>query len=334
MKGVLTVLLVLVVGGLLVLRRHRAATDTLRQMSLLLTEGRHAEVLAFPDLPRPYRPVATRVRATSALLTSQFPLALRLLDGLAGGRGVTQGAGASDDTLRAGALIGLGRYEEAAGLLGPDPAGALDRHQRAQVAVLTGDDVTAERLLAAPDDDPDLEAGRLRILGDFRARRLRFAEGDDLLQAALARFELSQMSGHEVDAAYCRINLATSALAQGGVEEALVHLAHARGLLAVRPDHAAGYAALHCAFVEAHATAGDAERSALHLAEARRLAEQIGSPAVDADVAHASAVAAWTLRRPEAADLLSDALVRRQGLGEWPDAHLLTQLLRELPRDG
>ena len=318
-----------VLVGVVLALEHLRAVRTLRRMTELALAGRHAEVVAHRAPPRQYLGVAARLRATSALLTGRYRLCLQLLDAPAGAAGPVLAE--HDAALRAASLLGLGRYDEASSLLGDDPAEPLHRHLRAQAAIETGDDATATRLLADPHQGPAEEAGRRRILADLHVRRGRTPEAEPLLRDALAVYAGSPTPGSDVDQGYCHAHLAASALARGDMSAALAELGMAERLLLARPDNDPGFLELACIAAEAHAAAGDLAAADDHLAKARRLAEEMDSPAARARAARAAGTVAWTLHRPEAPDLLKTALAQHAALGEEPAAAQVRRLLASPP---
>lgn len=322
------VVALVVLGGVVVVD-HLRAQHTLRRMRELMVAGRHAEVIAHREPPRRYVGVAARLRATSALLTGRYHRCLQLLETPAGAAAPVLAP--QDLAMRAMALLGLGRYDEAAAALGDDPVEPLHRHLRAQAAIETGQDWMATRLLADPHPVRVDEAGRRRILGDLHVRRGRPAEGEDLVRSALATYADSSMSAREVDMGYCHAHLASSALARGDVDAALAELGEAERLLLARPDNDPGFLELACIAAEAHAAARNPSAADEHLATARRLAEQVESPAARARVARAAGTVAWTLHRPDARDLLTSALAQHEALGERPAAAEVRRLLASPP---
>ena len=82
--------------------KHWRARRTLRSMTALLEGGEHDQVLAHQVPPKAYRPLAQRVRATSALLTGRNALTLTLLDDSRPGRAVAAQVGDVDTHLRGG----------------------------------------------------------------------------------------------------------------------------------------------------------------------------------------------------------------------------------------
>ena len=175
----------------------------------------------------------------------------------------------------------MGRYAEAAAVVGDEPRAALPRHLRAQIAIETGDDDLALRLLAAPHEDPVEEAGRLRILGDLHVRRGRLPVGEELVREARAQAYLaSTVAGHEVDAGYCHHHLGEVAIARGDIDGAVAEFTTSLALLAARPDNAPGHAMVHARLAEAYALAGSPDLARVHLHEARqRGADWWGRPA-------------------------------------------------------
>ena len=323
------------VGLLVVAVAHWRARRTITSMSTLLMGGEHERVLAHRAPPKAYRPVADRLRATSALLTGRNELALRLLDKSAVPSSVTDRVGDLDLHLRAGALVAMGRYADAAAALGDDPSGAIVRHQRAQVAIETGDDATALRLLAVPDAEPDEEAGRLRILGDLHIRRGRLAEGEALVRQARSAYAVSTMAAREVDTGYCHHHLGEAALARRNAAGALAQLTTALALLSVRPDNAPGLAAVHARLAEAYALSGDPRAAQEHLGEALQRGDLVGSPSLTTSLAKTQGVVALHLGRlDDARRHLNEAHAGHVELGELPAAAEVAELLADLDGAG
>lgn len=327
---VLIVAMVAILSAPAVLK-HWRARRTLRSMTALMESGEHDQVLAHPAPPQAYRPLAERVRATSALLTGRNELALRLLEDSRPGRAVAARVGDLDTHLRGGALLGLGRYAEAAAVLGDRPKGALARHQRAQLAIETGDDRTALRLLEVPDTDPAEEAGRLRILGDLHIRRGRLQEGETLVRQARAAYVQSGLAAREVDAGYCHHHLGEAAIARGDLEGALAQLTTALALLSVRPDNAPGHAMVHARIAEAYALAGEPDEARDHLREARERSDHVGSPALSTMVERSEGLVALHLGHlDEARRVLTRARTGHLALGEQPAADRVAEVLDDL----
>lgn len=329
---------VLLAAVLVAALRYWRARRALLSMSRLLTEGQHDQVLAHPAPAKAFRPLADRVRATSALLTGRNELALSLLDEgrEGGGRRPRAGAvagrvGDLDTHLRGGALLAMGRYTEAATVLGDDPGAALARHQRAQLAIETGDDSTALRLLEEPHSDPVEEAGRLRILGDLHIRRGRLAQGEALVREARATYLASRLVAKEVDTGYCHHHLGEAAIARGDIDGAVAQFTTALALLSARPDNAPGHAMVHARLAEAYALAGSPDLARDHLGEARRRSELVTSPPLSALVERSHGLVALHLGEvDEAGHHLTAALAAHHALGELPAVELVAELLDDL----
>jgi tetratricopeptide (TPR) repeat protein len=329
---------VLLAAGLVAALRHWRARRSLLSMSRLLTEGQHDQVLAHPAPAKAYRPLADRVRATSALLTGRHELALSLLGDSDKGGGTAARAGAGvgrgadlDAHLRGGALLALGRYAEAAATLGDNPLGALARHQRAQLAIETGDDATALRLLEDPHRDPVEEAGRLRILGDLHIRRGRLAQGEALVREARATYLASRLVAKEVDTGYCHHHLGEAAIARGDIDGAVAQFTTALALLSARPDNAPGHAMVHARLAEAYALAGSPALARDHLREALHRSELVASPPLSALVERSHGLVALHLGEvDEAGHHLTAALAAHHALGELPAVELVAELLDDL----
>ncbi|TPG19748.1 hypothetical protein [Pedococcus bigeumensis] len=323
----------LVLSGLAVVwagLTDQVAKRRLAAMSDLLLAGEHARVLDHAQPPRPYRPVGNQLRATSAVLTGQYARALHLLDEAGVPGRLRSTLAASDVNLRGAALIGLGRYLEATAVLGDEPTTALARHQRAQVAVETGDDAVALRLLAVPDREPDDDAGRRRILGELHIRRLRLDEGEALVREAQRLYRASTMAGREVDEAYCELHLGQAALSRGDREQAVRRIGAAREMLSVRPDNAPGIALVDLYLAEAHALAGDEAAADAALAAARVHAHAVASPALDAAFERATGMVGVHLSRPDAASHLRAARAMHQALGERPHVEYIDTVIERL----
>lgn len=331
MLWIVVVVALVALAGCVVAVDHVRARLVLRRMRNLMLAGRHAEVIAHPEPPRPYVGLAARLRATSAVLTGRYHLSLQLLELPAGPATDPAAVTETDVTVRATALLGLGRYAEAARLLGDDPLVPHRRRMRAQAAFETGQDWLAHRLLAQPDTDPVDEAGRRRILGDLHERQGRVDEAEALVADALRAYAACSLPAYQVDMGYCHVQLASLALARGDVDAALAQVEEATRLLLVRPDNAPGFLELACVAAEAHAAAGDPATADEHVARARRLAEEMESPAARARATRAAGVVAWTFHRPDAPDLLRTALAQHEALGELPAAAAVRQLLDSPP---
>lgn len=266
----------------------------MRRIGSLAEQGDHRGVLAAP-LPRgPARQIANLVKGESAVLSGRYQEALDIMEGIADIREVRQIRASTEDPdiYRLVALVGLGRYAEAARELGDDPADPLRRHVRAQIAIEMGNDDAAEALLAHPDDEPMSEAGRLRILGDLRIRRGRFEEGRDLVTRARNEYEGLDTAGVAVDRAYCNIHLAEAALAEGDDQEASSLAEAAATLLRDFPHHAFGLSFLRSVAAEIAAARQEADEAEAHVAAALELAELCCSPPLIARGHQAAAVVA------------------------------------------
>ncbi|MDU0315727.1 hypothetical protein RKE38_18665 [Phycicoccus sp. M110.8] len=331
MLWIVLVVALVVLAAAMVAVEHLRARLVLRRMNALMLAGRHDEVIVHPGPPRPYAGLAARVRATSAVVTGRYHLSLQLLERPAGPTADPAAVTEADVTVRATALLGLGRYEAVAQLLGDDPVVPHRRRMRAQAAIETGQYRLADRLLAGPDTDPVDEAGRLRILGDLHERRGRVGEAEALVADALRAYAACSLPPYEVDMGYCHAQLAWCALARGDVETALAQVDRARQLLLTRPDNAPGFCELACVAAEASAAAGESAAADEQVATARQLAEQMDSPAARARAARAAGTVAWRLHRPDAPDLLRAALAQHEALGEVPAAAVVRRLLDAPP---
>jgi len=272
----------------------RDARRTRRILSLH-QQGDYPAALASRPPRGPGRHVANLIRSHSAVLTGRYHEALELIEAIEETpevRLVREGASTPDIFLPL-ALLGVGRYAEAADHVGDDPRDPTERHIRAQAAIETGDDELAERLLSHPDDNELSDAGRLRILGDFRIRRGRIAEGRALVGDATDRYERLATPGVTVDRAYCLIHLAEAALAAGDVD-ATGLIEEAFALMADAPHLADSHSHLHSLAAEVAAASQDQAAAEHHLDEALRLARLCSSPPL---IARALAAAAEVAAR-------------------------------------
>jgi tetratricopeptide (TPR) repeat protein len=290
-----------------------------RSLNSLAAEGRNAEVLDHPLPSRLSRPAVRVLQAGSAVRTGRYAVALALLHGL--GSRVRSTSPEGPSLIRAAALVGLGRYPEAAEVLGDRPVPGALRRLRAAVAVEVGDDALAEELLAGPHLDPLEESGRLRLLGDFRMRRGRLREAEELVNQSAAMNARLDVPGADVDGAYCQVLLGKVALRAGDVMRAVALSTQGLRAMQQRPDNAPGLAEAHAVAGQAVAASGDAAAAQQHLRAAHHHASRCGSPALDAELAHATAHVSLGLRQPaEAERWLQEALRRRLDLGERPAA--------------
>lgn len=307
-------------------------------LNSLAAEGRHAEVLDHPLPSRANRPAVRVLQAASAVQTGRYAVALALLHRL--GPRVRGSDPQAPTLMRAAALVGLGRYLEAATMLGDRPAPGAVRRLRAAVAVEVGDDALAEELLGGPHLDLLEESGRLRLLGDFRMRRGRLQEAAELVtqSAALnARLDVAgaDVPGADVDGAYCQVLLGKIALRAGDVARAVALTTRGLAAMQQRPDNAPGLAEAHAVAAQAVAASGDAADAQQHLRAAHHHASRCGSPALDAELAHATAQVSLHLRQPaEARRWLQEALRRRLDLGEKPAADEIRDALAALEAEG
>jgi hypothetical protein len=316
---------------------HALVTTTrdrriVNSLNSLAAEGRHAEVLDHPLPSRANRPAVRVLQAASAVQTGRYAVALALLHRL--GPRVRGSDPQAPTLMRAAALVGLGRYPEAATMLGDRPVPGALRRLRAAVAVEVGDDALAEELLGGPHVDPLEESGRLRLLGDFRMRRGRLQEAEELVtqSAALnARPAVADVPGADVDGAYCQVLLGKIALRAADVVRAVALTTQGLTAMQQRPDNAPGLAEAHAVAAQAVAASGDAASAQDHLRAAHHHASRCGSPALDAELAHATAQVSLHLRQPaEAARWLQEALRRRLELGEGPAADEIRDTLAAL----
>jgi tetratricopeptide (TPR) repeat protein len=298
-------------------------------LNSLAAAGRHAEVLDHPLPSRANRPAVRVLQAASAVQTGRYAVALALLHRVGPRvRGVAPHAPA---LMRAAALVGLGRYGEAAGVVGDRPGPGALRRMRAAVAVELGDDVLAEELLAGPHLDLLEESGRLRLLGDFRMRRGRLQEAEELVTQSAAMNSRLEVPGSDVDGAYCQVLLGKVALRSGDVGRAVALTTTGLQAMQQRPDNAPGLAEAHAVVAQAVAASGDAAAAQEHLRAAHHHAARCGSPAFDAELAHATAQVSLRLGQPaEARRWLQEALRRRLDLGEGPAADEIVDALAAL----
>jgi tetratricopeptide (TPR) repeat protein len=302
-------------------------------LNSLAAEGRHAEVLDHPLPSRVNRPAVRVLQAGSAVQTGRYAVALALLHRL--GPQVRGTDPQAPTLLKAAALVGLGRYVEAAAVLGDRPVPGALRRLRAAVAVELGDDALAEELLAGPHLDLLEESGRLRLLGDFRMRRGRLKEAEELVTQSAAMNARLDVPGADVDGAYCQVLLGKVALRAGDVARAVALTAEGLTAMQQRPDNAPGLAEAHAVAAQAVAASGDAAEAQQHLRAAHHHASRCGSPALDAELAHATAHVSLRLRQPaEARRWLQEALRRRLELGEKPAADEIRDALADLEAPG
>ena len=327
MLWMVCVVLALVVGHALVsVERDRRVVHSMNALAL---QGLHAEVIDHPLPSRRVRPAARVLQAGCAVRTGRYAVALALLRGL---RPHIRGAAPEGVVLlRGAALVGLGHYQEAASLLGDDPSVDSLRRLRAAVAFEVGDDSLAERLLAGPHTDELEEAGRLRSLGDLHLRRGRVEEARELVTRARSLYTRLDSPGVDVDEAYCSVMLARIALLQDCPQEALALAAQGLTGLGRRPDNAPCLAEAHAVAAETSAATGDVAGAQEHLRQAHAQAARCGSPALDAELARATAQVSLRLGHPaEARRWLLDAARRHDDLGAVPAAESLRRQLASL----
>ena len=304
-----------------------------RSVVALALEGRNAEALDHPLPSRRNRPVVRMVQAGCAVRTGRYAVALALLRPYGSQvRGLDPG---DPDVVRGSALVALGRYSDAASLLGDRPAQLVLRRLRAAVAMEVGDDVLAEELLAAssgPDGQDELdEAGRLRVLADLRLRRGRLAEARDLAERARSLYARIQYPGVDVDEAWCSVLLGKVALAQDRTPEAVALVEQGLAGLRCRADNAPGLSEAHAVAAEVTAAAGLPAVAQDHLRQAHDQATRCSSPALDAELARAAGQVSLRLGHPtEARRWLLDAVRRHDDLGARPAAEALRRQLASL----
>ena len=323
------VLLVVVVMAVRV-RQALGSRRVLVQLRDLMVAGHHQRVLDRELPAEPFAEEGRSLKVTSAVLTGRYQLALDLLDQSADdGRSV---AGTSTAArLRAVSLLGLGRYAEVARMLGDEPPPGPMRRLRAQTAIEVGDDDLATTLLADAYADPLEEAGRLRLLGDLAIRRGRLEEGDRLVRTARATYAGSGAAGAQVDVALCSLHLAQARLAAGLPAEAVHHARAGIEGLAVRPDHAPGFAEGYAIAARVAAALGNGDEAGQHLAEAQQHASRCQSPPLDAELRRTAALVAVDLGDHEVARrLIWEAIGAHDRLGARPVVAELHAKLTEL----
>jgi tetratricopeptide (TPR) repeat protein len=301
-----------------------------RSLNHLAAEGRHVEVLDHPMPSRANRQSARVLQAFSAVLTGRYAVALVLL-GPPGARARGLADPAAEGLVRAVALVGLGRYAQAAALLGDRPDQPELRRLRAQVAIEVGEDSLAEELLRAPDGDLMGEAGRRRVLGQLRLRQGRRSEGEALVREARSLYAGLDHYGKDVDQAYCSLLLGRAALHDGRMDEAVPLVEEGLLGMRARPDHAPGLAEAHALAAEARAGAGESVAAEEHLRQAKEQALLCGSAALDAEVVRSAAMVALRLGDAGAAESrLREAVRLHETLGARPSAAELRAVLSSL----
>jgi hypothetical protein len=121
------------------------------------------------------------------------------------------------------------------------------------------------------------------------------------------------------------------ALRAGDVERAVALTTRGLQAMQQRPDNAPGLAEAHAVVAQAVAASGDAAAAQEHLRAAHHHAARCGSPAFDAELAHATAQVSLRLGQPaEARRWLQEALRRRLDLGEGPAADEIVAALAAL----
>ncbi len=300
-----------------------------RSMNSLAAQGRHAEVIDHPLPSCRTRPAVRVLQAASAVRTGRYAVALALLH--PHGSQVRGASPDGPDLVRGAALVGLGRYAEAAGLLGDRPAHAGLQHLRAAVAMEVGDDPLAEALLASPHTDELAEAGRLRILGDLRLRRGLVEEATELVTRARSLYARLGDPGVDVDEAYCSVLLSRIALREGSPQQAAALAEQGLAGMRRRPDNAPGLAEAHAVAAEAAAAVNDPVAAQEHLRQAHGQACHCGSPALDAELARAAALVSLRLGHPtEARRWFEEAARRHDELGARPAAEQIRRALVSL----
>jgi len=301
----------------------------LRSLNSLVAQGRHAEVIDHPLPSRRTRGAVRVLQAGCAVRTGRYAVALALLRPYGSEVRGTRPEG--PDLVRGSALVGLGRYAEAAALLGdrPDHAGLV--HLRAAVAMEVGDDALAEDLLAAPHTEELAEAGRLRLLGDLRLRRGSLQDAHDLLTRARSLYARLGGPGADVDEALCSVLLARVALLEDSPQQALAYVEQGLANLRRHSDNVVGLAEAHAVAAEVAAAAADPVAAQEHLRQAHGQAAHCGSPALDAELARAAGQVSVRLRHPaEARRWLEEAARRHEELGAWPAAEQIRHALGQL----
>lgn len=321
MVWVVVPVLVCTLGLGFVAVRARRDQHLVREMAALATDGRHQQVLDHALPRRAHQDSARSLQATSAVLTGRYRLAMDLLAASSddGTYPSSTGPATTASRLRAVSLVGLGRYGEVARLIGDQPPPGPLRNLRAQAAIEVGDDDLATRLLAVPSADPLEDAGRMRLLGDLHLRRGRLDEGERLVRTARASFAGSGTAGAQVDVAVCSLLLAQARLAAGRAAEAVPLVRAGLEGLAIRPDHAPGFAEAHAVAARVEAALGHGAQAGRHLADAQGQASRCQSPPLDADLTRAAALVALDLGDDENARLLlREAIAAHEVLGAEP----------------
>jgi hypothetical protein len=137
--------------------------------------------------------------------------------------------------------------------------------------------------------------------------------------------------GTDVDGAYCQVLLGKVALRGGHVARAVALTTQGLRAMQQRPDNAPGLAEAHAVAAQAAAASGDVAAAQDHLRAAHHHASRCGSPALDAELAHATAQVSLHLRQPgEARRWLEDAARRHEHLGALPAAESLRLSLASL----
>ncbi|WP_406831077.1 hypothetical protein ABEG17_19065 [Pedococcus sp. KACC 23699] len=326
-------MLACVLGLGLVMARTRRRQGLLTRIDELLTAGHHQQVLDHDLQPGPLLDPARLAQATSAVRSGRFRLALDLLATSADDGTYLPPAGTAPtaSTLRASALIGMGRYGEVARMLGHHPPqGPLSR-LRAQAAVEAGEDTVAEDLLAAAAADPMEEAARLRLLADLRLRRRDLTEGERLARTARATFAGSSAQAAQLDAALCTLLIARMRVETGAVAEALPLVNAGLEGLQSRPDEPVALAEAHALAATVQAALGNGLEAGKHLALAQEQASRCQSPPLDAVLARAAALVALQLGdRETGRRLLHEAIADHEQLGAKPALAELRSVLAGL----
>ena len=306
------------------------ASRGIATMNALLVAGQQGAVLGHREPPRPYRAMANHVRATSALLTGQYALTLRLL-GAPPPPACRPSWRREPDVARQradrpGSLRGGG------GRAGQGPGRRHPQAPAGQAAIETGEDQVAVAPACSPPHTwtPWRRRGMRRILGDLHIRRLRLDQGEALVREAQRLYLASGVAACEVDAGCWVPHAGQASMHRGDAAQALRQFGSARRMLTVRPDNAAGIAMVELALAEAHALTGDPRAAESALTHARDHAVTMASPAFAAAVECSTGMVAVHLGRADARTHLLTARAMHDALGELPQVSTIDELLRTL----
>ena len=211
------------------------------------------------------------------------------------------------DSSIAHALIGLGRYQESLELIGEraeEPDDSIMRHHAVQAAIETGDDDRARYLLGLStlNSDPLLEAGKLRMEGDFLIKLGDYPTGVKLVKRAGLAYQNLGTSWGDLDIGYCVGHLGHAALAQDDPARAVKLLSTAETLIVrIASDDRAGLSEVGAWHARALAKTGDYEQSARVAAKCMEDAVWTDSPRLIAGAHVALAEVARSTNEPEEA---------------------------------